>query len=361
LSCGPPKPINLNELVDPCQIAMDGQDSRSPDLIDIESHNYPRLLWKKSYRCSFDIEPTAASGVLLIPIPENKVYLISANNGRQLAEIKFREPIVAPIVTADSLAVMNVGGTRLIVANWVTRKISWEAELDGAFAKPLIFENMLIWLDGMNYLRCFDVFEGKRIWDLRLDSPVYTVYEINSFGVVLFADDGLIECFDPRTGSRLWSFQAGARIKGEPAFFEDQLLLSTVDGMVARIGMQDGGLVWMRDLKSVVYGGPAADGSGVYLGTNDRRLVRFDYETGDILWEIKVEGPIKAGPSISDKIVIFVSLDHKAYFVDKLSGKILLAFESDGMLTTTPLVCGNRAYIAGEDMFLYCFELRAGE
>ena len=358
LSCGPPKPINLEDFADYCTIISRHSPSAGLSETDTVRHIIPQLLWKRDLRYSIFLDPSINLGFLFIPVPDNKLYLISAKDGSDYAEIKFRGPIMAPVIVADSLAILNIGGKKLLVENWVTQKTIWEAELEGDFTKPSIVDGMLFWLDAMNYMRCFDVVEGKRIWDMKLSRPAYTVLEADSLGAVVFADDGLIECYDPKTGVRLWSFDAGTRIKSAPAVSGDRLILATVDGTVACLNMKNGELEWMREMRSAVLGSLAADAIGVYLGTNDRFLKKLDLLTGEVVWEIKTDGPIKAGPGLTDDLAIFASLDHKVYFVDKLTGKTVLAYETGGMLTTKPVVCGNRVFIAGEDEFLYCFGLQ---
>ncbi len=353
LSCNPPGPIIIREKADPC----------SGGSVNIESENrlVPALIWKKNLRDSVDPDPGIALGALLMPLPENKLRIVSTNNGSRYAEIRFREPIISPIVTAESLTVINTGGRRLLILNWVKRDVLWEAPMEGSTAIAAVYANKVFWVDGLNYMRCFDINDGNRIWDRKLDGIDFTVTAVCSLGIAVFADDGLIECFDLEKGDRIWSFDAGARIKGTPAIFEDQLVFCTIDGMVARIRMNDGELVWMKDLRSPVFGGLAFDDSGVYAGTIDRFMIKLDYDSGDIEWKIKAGGPIKTGPALADRMVVFAGLDHNIYFVDKSSGEISLAYETEGMITKRPLICGNRVFVAGEDNYLYCFEMQGGE
>ncbi len=353
LSCSPPEPVYIRGQADPC--------STGSAAVGNGINLSPKLIWKKDLKDSVDPDPGISLGAILLPLPENKLRIVSANNGSQYAEIRFREPIINSIVTADTLTVLNTGGKRLLVLNWLNKEVLWEAELEGSSVNPSVYKNRLLWIDGLRYLRCFDIFEGKRIWDRKLNNVDFTVSEVCSLGVAIFADNGLIECFDLERGERKWSFDAGARIKGDPVIFEDQLFFSTIDGMVARIEMRNGELVWMTDLRSPVFGGLACDGSGIYLGTNNRFMIRLDYDSGDIDWKLEAGGPIKTNPVLIDRFVVFVGLDHKAYFIDKASGKIILAYETDGMITVRPVVCGNRVFIASEDNNLYCFQLTGEE
>lgn len=360
-SCGPPSPIIIEDSSSFCSWEQGGGDAGRSAYANFPTPDQPRLLWKAEFKSGLNIEPTAALGAILIPTSDKKLHIISANNGVGFAEIKFRETILTPAVLADSIAVINLGGDRLMVENWVTQKVKWEAELNGSSIEPLIFNNMLYWLDGPGYLRCFDLAEGRRIWDGKIKGAIFVPPLACSLGVIIIPEDGIIECFNPYTGARLWSLATQARFKSIPLIIDDHLLIASVDGQIMQVRMKDGNTVWHRDLRLPVWAPLASDGEGVFVGTNNRFILRLDFSSGEVDWKRELGGPIKAGPAVTRNSVIFVSLDHKAYFIDKMSGEIRFVYETDGMLTTRPSVCRDRAYIAGEDRNLYCFQLSRDE
>lgn len=361
ISCGPPEPLTLDDPFDYCSWEQGGGGPGRSAFVNFPTPDQPRLLWKAEFKSSLNIEPTVALGAVLLPTPDKKLHLLLANNGSAFAEIRFRETILTPVILNDSIAVINLGGKRLMIENWVTQKVEWEAELAGSSIEPLIFDNMLYWFDGMGYLRCFDLAEGKRIWDKKIMRTIVAPPLACSLGVIIFPEDGIIECFDPSTGVRIWSFATLARLRSTPVIIDDQLIFASVDGQVSRVSMKDGNLIWNRDLHSPVWAPLASDGEGVFIGTNNRLIVRLDFNSGEIDWNKELGGPIKAGPAVTGNTVIFVSIDHNVYFVDKISGEIRFIHETGGMLTTRPVVCRDRIFIAGEDKNLYCFQLSKDE
>jgi outer membrane protein assembly factor BamB len=329
LSCSPPKPITVDRSSDFCSWEQGGGGPGRSAFVNVPAADQPRLLWKTEFKSGLNIEPTATLGVIIIPAPDKKLHIISANNGAGFAEIKFRETIITPAVLADSIAVINLGGDRIMVENWVTQEEKWEAELTGSAVEPLIFNNMLYWVDGPGYLRCFDLAEGRRIWDGKIQKAIGIPPLACSLGVVIIPEDGIIECFDPYTGTRIWSLFTQERFKSNPLIIDDHLLVASVDGQVMQVRMKDGNIVWQRDLRLPIWAPLASDGEGVFIGTNNRFIMRLDFNTGDVDWEKELGGPIKAGPAVTGNSVIYVSLDHKAYFVDKISGEIRFIYEAD--------------------------------
>lgn len=351
-SCGPPGPIVIDDNFPPCETTSAVPDRSEPAT--------PFLLWKSDIGSPVDMEPAFESGFFLIPVPDNKLYIISANTGQRSAEIRFREPLVSPVAIMDSLIACNIGGKRLLIENWVSRKKIWQADLDNIFGKPAICGSRLFWVDGMDYLRCFDVADGRRNWDVKLKNSMPAEITATVDWVVLFNDNGRVTCFDQESGEMRWVFDVHKRVRGPAAVDSGQLLFATIEGTITRMDMNTGDEIWSNDLKSPIYGGIATDGQGVYAGTNNRFLVRLDFDTGSVDWMLNLEGPVKASPALYGDLVICGALDHIVYFVDKKSGEILYSYKTEGMLTTRPIVCGDRVYVAGEDQFLYCFQTGDG-
>jgi outer membrane protein assembly factor BamB len=355
-SCGPKKPLVIDDQYGPFSKA--GSLYGIENLVDSTGVFRLDILWKKELRFPISQDISIAFDFLLIPSPDKKLNIISANNGAGFAEIKFREPIMAPVVAVDSLAVLNIGGEKLLVENWVSGEIKWEAELGGAFVKPLVRAGKLFWLDGLGYLRCFDIDEGKRIWDYRMDGTIITSPSANSQGIVVSTDNGRIRCFDPDSGISLWTFDSNGGIRHPPLIVDDHLFFITANGIVGRLKMVNGESEWISDLHLPVFAPLASDGPGLFIGTNSRQLIRLDSATGEMIWKTRIDGPVKAAPVILGRLAVFASLDHNVYFVDKHTGKIEFVYETGGMITSNPVVRNDRLYLGGEDQHLYCFQIR---
>jgi outer membrane protein assembly factor BamB len=360
-SCGPPEPLKFEIDRAYCSWESSGGDPGRTSHVNHPTPDQPRLLWSIEFKPSLYMQPVAAYGFLLIPAIDKRVYVISANNGSSVAEIRFRDVILAPLALADSTVAINVGGDKLVVGNWVNRILDWQAELDGSPLEPVIFDHLIYWLDGGDYLRCFDLKEGKRVWDEKLTGRYFAPPTVSSEGLVVAAFDGRIECFDPFSGKRNWELKCQGRFENPPVIIEDYLFVVSTSGRVEKIGLKNGIRIWESDLRCPVYAPLATDGQGVFVGTNNRLAIRLDSSSGRITWEENIGGPIKAGPVITGDLAIFVSIDHNAYFMDKTSGEIRHVFETQGMLTSRPVVCDDRVIIAGEDNHLYCIQISKDE
>lgn len=355
--CGAPPPINIDNAVTDCEWNQGGGDFNRASYSPIESSDSAALLWAKSFRRSLNVEPTAAYGKILVPTPDRKLHILSDNDGIQLRERKYKKPIVSPVIISDSLAAMIVDGEKLMVENWITHQSLWEAELNGSFVDPLVIGDRIYWLDGGNYFRCHRLADGVRIWDRKIEDRCNCTIAGSSERVFLTGDDGVIVCYEATSGNKVWEFNSGGRMRNPPIVVGDYMIFCGTGGNVGRISASDGSVVWQTFLDRPVYAPLASDGEGVYVGTNDRYIYRLDYNAGLIDWMRKIGGPVKAGPTLTEKLAIFVGIDYRAYFVDKEDGSIFFRFKADGMLTTRPLACDGRIYIAGEDKKLYCIDI----
>jgi len=359
--CSAPPPINIDNAVTDCEWNQGGGDFNRASYSPIESSDNVALLWARSFRRSLSVEPTAAYGKILVPTPDRKLHILSDDDGVQLRERKYNKSIVSPVIISDSLAAMIVDGEKLIVENWITHQTLWEADLNGSFIDPLLMDENIYWLDGNNYFRCHRLADGVRVWDRKIEDRCNCTIAGSSGKVFLTGDDGVIVCYEATSGKKVWESNSGGRMRNPPIAVGEYLIFCSTDGNAGRISVADGSVVWQTFLERPVYAPLASDGEGVYVGTNDRYIYRLDYNSGLIDWMRKIGGPVKAGPTLTEKLAIFVGIDYRAYFVDKEDGSIFFRLKADGMLTTRPLACDGKVYIAGEDKKLYCIDISGEE
>ncbi len=355
--CGPPSPIIINDTGSDCRWYQGGGDYNRSSYVPIGSSSGAKLAWTRSFKDRLNIEPTAAFGAILIPTADRLLHVISIDDGLSIAKKRYKKAIVAPVIISDSLAVLITEDDKLIVVDWVLSKSIWEADLGGSIIEPLIMDNRIYWFDGQNYIRCFELENGQRVWDKKLEEIYTAPLSGSPSGIFAVCDEGIIDCLDPLSGDLIWSYNIGARVRNAPVIVGQNLYFCAANGIVGRLNALNGSLLWETDLNSPVIAPLGADNEGIFVGTNNRYIFKLDSKTGDPVWNLKIGGPIKAGPLITDKLAVFVSIDYKIYFVDKNSGKIITEYLTDGMLTTRPLACGENVYIAGEDKNLYCFNI----
>jgi outer membrane protein assembly factor BamB len=357
LACGHPTPILLHDAEHICNWSQGGGSPARIAYVPTNAYGYPRALWRQPQETSLLVEPTAGLGFIFVPTTSSRIIILSYNDGTKFGEIKFKGPIPAPCGLIDSLIVVNEDGRRMVIENWVVNRRIWQVDLKGTDFEPLIFNKRVFWEDGGGMFHCYEVHEGKRIWEKKLDFKLESPAAACSLGVVVPGSGPIIECLSPEDGHMLWKVNMDARIRNALEIVGDTVLYCTVAGRVGTLNIRDGSKIWEVDAGPEIISPPATDGEGIYIGTNTGRLMRLNFETGQFDWQLNIDSPVKAGATIFGDLVVFVSLNHKAYFVDKRDGTIMTDFETRGMLSARPIACSNRIFIAGEDKNLYCFQV----
>jgi outer membrane protein assembly factor BamB len=126
------------------------------------------------------------------------------------------------------------------------------------------------------------------------------------------------------------------------------------------------------DFQGVLYWSPVTvAGDVAFVGfaesqTGNAGLYAFDAETGQELWHTEpglVENLIIPAPAYAEGTVYFGDSDGKVYAVDveTRAVKVGWPFQAEESVWASPLVAGERLYVAAMDHHLYCLDAESGE
>jgi outer membrane protein assembly factor BamB len=361
LACGAPAALKIKDSIPKCTWLQGGGDFNRAAFVELATDSVPKLLWTRQLKTALLLEPTAALGVMILPTANHRFDIVAASDGAYLGEVKSGGSLVSPCGLEDSMVAMNEFGQRLRIRNWITNQIAWQVDLNNMTLEPLIMLGKIYWFDGDKLLNCYDLKEGKRIWDKRLDDGLAAPLGATLSRMLVTSGKDEIDCISPDSGKAIWSHTVSSRVRNAPVLYDSSVIISTVDGDIIKLSATDGNEIWTSNLNAGVFAPLATDGKGIYVGTNDGQLVRLNYETGKVDWKISTASPIKAGITVAGNLVVMAGLDHHIYFVEKNLGKTVLDYKTKGMITARPIVCMNRVYVAGEDKCLYCFQMTKEE
>ncbi len=358
-ACGHQAPILISKIENACSWSQGGSNATRTAYVPANANGFPKPIWNRKQETPLLIEPTVGSGYLFIPTTNERISIVSYEDGSRYGRLRFKGPVSAPCGLVDSLIVVNEDGNRMVIDNWVVGRRIWQVELKGSDIEPLIHDKKVYWQDGTGNFQCYEVLEGKRIWEKKLEFRLVSPAAANDSCVVLAGDGPNIDCLSLQDGHRLWHVDMKGRIRNPIEIAGDTVLYCTADGHIGTLSLKDGSKIWDIDTGPEFIAPPATDGQGIYFGTNNGHFMKYSFNSGQQIWDKDIGSPIKAGATIFGDMVIFVSLNHRAYFVDKNDGTIKSEFTARGMLSVRPVACSNRIFIAGEDKNLYCFQVAA--
>ena len=126
---------------------------------------------------------------------------------------------------------------------------------------------------------------------------------------------------------------------------------------------------------AINYWSPVTVGGGLaYAGffqekSSANGLYAFDPETGQQEWQVEADSQILSAPAYADGVVYFGTADGsrttkgQVYAVNVESHTIKPGwpFEAESAIWASPLVAGDRVYVASMDHYLYCLDAETGE
>jgi len=127
------------------------------------------------------------------------------------------------------------------------------------------------------------------------------------------------------------------------------------------------------DFRGVLYWSPVTvAGNLAFVGfaesqTGNAGLYAFDAETGQEQWHFGGEGVVEnliiPAPAYAEGTVYFGDSDGKVYAVDVETHAIKAGwpFQAEEAIWASPLIAGERLYVASMDHYLYCLDAESGE
>ncbi len=134
---------------------------------------------------------------------------------------------------------------------------------------------------------------------------------------------GTLHAIDSETGKDVWAYPAGGAILHACAVGEGKVVFGCTDGKVHALNVADGKPVWSVQTSQAVWNAPLIHQGTVLIGSRDAALYAIDLSTGAIRWKASIGGPLLSSPAMD--------------------------------------AARGRVYVAGEDMYVYAFNLSDGK
>ena len=245
----------------------------------------------------------------------------------------------------DRLAV-STGAGEVVLLDAMTGNILWRHDVQGSISAPPTYSNgMIVVMTGGNQAIALNAQNGRVVW----------TQESNTTG-------------------------AGILGAGTPAISGNLVVLPFTSGEVLAVSLDSGLQSWSQVINGkrvgsangyvkAVSGDPVIVGKTVYAGTNSGRLAAIDIKSGMRIWT-KKEGAI--GPVWISNNALFVLTDQqKLKRLDRKNGAEVWTYDlpiyknpkrSTGKFGHfSPVLAGNKLYVAGTDKKIRVFDPKTGE
>jgi outer membrane protein assembly factor BamB len=185
--------------------------------------------------------------------------------------------------------------------------------------------------------------------------------------VFVGAVDRTFYSFHAETGKIAWKFQAERMFKGSSCFYKGRLYTGNVDNIIRCLDGKTGKLVWSYDTHRDCDSSPCVVGNRLYIGGEDGFLKCFDPDSGSLHWKVDLgegrgappgSGGIESSPAVADGEIYVGHYDGYLLCADAMTGAEKWRASTGADTDVSPVVSGDRVYIAAEmeHPYLYCFD-----
>jgi outer membrane protein assembly factor BamB len=235
-------------------------------------------------------------------------------------------------------------------------------KLSGAIQADLLsYNDLVIACDWAGEVVAFKRKTGEEAWRNRFDSPILTSPTINQGKLFVPFLNGLVRCFDVNNGKMLWETQLPQPITGHLTFADGKLFIPASQSLFAL--NEKGEIIWQRKLGGNLESRPFIKGKNLYIGAWDKNLYAINIENGEIIWQkeqarSRYYSPATCAPILwGNKLILTQPYDNSAKRggLLALDDKVELIWQVDGNFGySTPVIDGDRLYIASMEGNLYC-------
>ena len=157
-----------------------------------------------------------------------------------------------------------------------------------------------------------------------------------------------------------WTFTTQNKLWARPAVADGKVYQPALDHNLyiidAATGKETGRFTASASLAST----PALKDGVLFFGSFDQKVYAINAANGQKLWETeRLDGWFWCEPVVNDNTVFIGDVKGKLYALDAKTGKTKWTSMLGGSVRATPVVNGNKLYVASFDSYLYRFDLNA--
>jgi len=211
-----------------------------------------------------------------------------------------------------------------------------------------------------------DIATGKETWKVERDEMSWAspILAPTSFGnQLVVASESKAEAYAPLTGTLLWSADClGGEVSPSPAYANGMVFVANEYAVAAGIALEGtadaitANVAWEYDTLLPEVSSPVGDGERFYYGTAVGDIVCLDAKTGEELWAEETEDGFYSSPILVGDRIYIADLSGNMYvFKTGNTYEELARFSVGEAAFATPAFLDGRVYVRTPEK-LYCIE-----
>jgi outer membrane protein assembly factor BamB len=321
-----------------------------PDKLDI--------LWEFNAKNSVEGAAVIADGVVYVGSSDKNLYALDLKTGAKRWTTPLGIITASPGINGDRVYIGDADG-KFYCLDRSNGKVLWtfdDNDQTGQITAAPNFDGDNVLIPTHNStLYCLDK-SGKKIWDFRIEGPIYGGVAVTDGKTFLAGCDSLMHVLDVKTGKELGSVDLKGQSGAASAVLDGHLYVGTMSNQVLSINLKTLRIDWEFEApkrKQPFYASAAVEKDLVVIGSRDDKVWAIDRMTGKRKWDFLTDNKVDGSAVIVGDRIIVGSYDKKLYILDR-QGKKVADFELDGAVMGSAAVADGRVVIGTEKGTVYC-------
>ncbi len=347
-------------------------------LVEFKSSLRVERIWSTSTgdgvdRTGVRPRPAFSDGRIFVTDIEGGLLAYSADSGKQLWRYKSAERLVSGAEARDGLVVAGSIDGLVIAVDADSGAERWTHRVSSELVvAPVIGAEVVVARSNDGRVHGLSAADGKLLWQFDRSTPLISVRGngpplLAAGKVYIGYDNARVVALNVADGVLLWE-QTIARpdgrtelermndIDGELQLIDDALYLVAYRGQITALSIDNGRPLWSRDLSS--YSGVSSSGDTLYSVDDEGILWAVDRRSGSSLWrQDALAHRWMTTPQVMADHIVVGDVEGYVHWLKREDGTTAARFRVGKKgIRSTPLVVGNRVYVASVDGKLAAFQ-----
>lgn len=267
---------------------------------------------------------------------------------------------------ADGLVYIPSLAGQLHALSLADGKSVWTYDTDEEEIKssPLVHDGTVYFGDEYGRFHALDAKTGKVRWKIEAESSISSAANLGGDCILFGSYDNSLYCVSAKDGAVTWKVETEGYVHGTPAVADGHAISSGCDGYLRLVDIKTGKESLKMEIGGYVAASPAIRDGQAYFGTFENNVLAVSLEDSKVLWDYSHPDrsfAFYSSAAVTDKLTIIGGRDKMVHAIDRKTGKAVWTHSARARVDASPVVVGDRVYVADKGGILKALSLADGK
>lgn len=243
-------------------------------------------------------------------------------------------------------------------------RIKWEFKVElGFITAPAVKDDHIFIGDLDGKFFCINS-KGEKVWEFEAEAEINSSANFHGDNVLFGSQDSRLYALNRKTGELAWAYESDDQIRCSITVAKDRAFVAGCDGYFHVVDLIEGKQVGKVEIHSPTGSTPAALGNVVYFGNQSGEFFAIDTEKIETVWVFNGDrdgNSINGAPAVDENHVVFGTRSRIVYCLHPSDGAIRWQRTLKAKIDSSPVIVGDRIWVASTDGRLFALALADGE